>query len=494
MRTLLNPLMMVNKYEKLFTTPGAYSLTLSPGRYLVVCRGAGGAGGTNGTGGGHGGTAGTGGAGAKGDLTTSTVVVSNTMLLNIVVGDGGLTRGNGGNGGMGGARGGRYGPLGADGINGCGGGGGRPSYVITNPQTATENFYGWRHTLTGSSKYIAATKTYYVTYDSPETIYISETERTYTWGAFELTSGTIYTNGQQVFSASDSATISVNISIVGDTVRLTGTATGAFSASVIPLDVSGNFSNTLDVLTQNATPAAGGIVYDMLFNSIGTITSVGTDSIEYDGDTYSRHADIDTSRQIQINPLVFYANGGGGGGGGGSGAIYGRYSGGGGGGGGGGYYYFDTTNNAVVAVNGCDGATGGHGGHGPGYVGVAGNTAQFPSLYSGNGIGWNHGGGAGASGGGATGGGGGYGAGNEGDAWGGGGGGGGGGSADAGGGSGGYGNPGGYGGNGSNYHTTPTAVADENANIGVIGNYGLGGTSGQNGNSGFVYVKRVAWS
>lgn len=96
---------------------------LTIGKYQVVCRGAGGAGGENG--GARQGTAQAGGAGGKGDLTVSEITIPNVMNVDIVVGEGGLTKTNGGNGGSKGASSG----IGASSDGGAGGGGGMPSYL-----------------------------------------------------------------------------------------------------------------------------------------------------------------------------------------------------------------------------------------------------------------------------------------------------------------------------------------------------------------------------
>lgn len=125
--------------------------------------------------------------------------------------------------------------------------------------------------------------------------------------------------------------------------------------------------------------------------------------------------------------------------------------------------------------------------------GVAGNM-DFPELYSGaggagNGSGGGVAGASGASGGGASGGGGGRGLGNDPSSRAGGGGGAAGGSPDAGGGQGGTGYRSGD--NGLNHHTTPTSTAKENAEYGIVGNYGVGGGPNINGTSGFVYIRKL---
>lgn len=125
-----------------------------------------------------------------------------------------------------------------------------------------------------------------------------------------------------------------------------------------------------------------------------------------------------------------------------------------------------------------------------GQPGTQGNITDFPSVTSGAGSSGNGTGGyAGASGGGASGGGGGRGSGNHSSARGGGGGGGAGGCSDAGGGAGGT----GYGtaAAGSNHHTTPTDRTAENAQYGITGNYGNGGSPNAAGTGGFVIIRRI---
>lgn len=183
------------------------------------------------------------------------------------------------------------------------------------------------------------------------------------------------------------------------------------------------------------------------------------------------------------------AQGGGGGGGGGGNTNQGRYSGGGGGGGGGGFYYLEST--GVTNYPGKAGGNGGTSGAGAS-AGVAGYNFDT-SVTSGRGGTSNHGGGAAATGTGASGGGGGYGSGNESGARGGTGGGGAGGSAQAGGGDAGYNNAtGGVRGTAaSNHYTTPIDTTADNATYGITGNYGQGGAPNQNGQGGFVIIRRV---
>lgn len=197
-----------------------------------------------------------------------------------------------------------------------------------------------------------------------------------------------------------------------------------------------------------------------------------------------------------------HANGGGGGGGGGGSTFtfntrsaYGC-----GGGGGGEYLRFDTvvdidTYRVAVILGKKGGSAGGY--DSGGQAGVEGNTTDFPDIYSGrggNGGDWEGGysyGGAGASGGGASGGGGASNGKPQNGSYGGPGGGGAGGSMDAGGGAAGNGRDG-YGRtDGYNHHTIPTDTTAENSLYGVDANYGIGGTTNQNGSQGFVVIRRI---
>jgi len=192
--------------------------------------------------------------------------------------------------------------------------------------------------------------------------------------------------------------------------------------------------------------------------------------------------------------------GGGGGGAGGSDIDSGRYSDGGSGGGGGGRY---TVNIGIGAytLNSIAGKDGGNGGRSindssdvPPTAGVNGDTTgDFANIISGDGGSGNGGGGAiGAYGAGASGGGGGYGTGNHSSSRGGPGGGGAGGDLDAGGGETGI---GAYTVESylqaSNQHTVPTDTIAENAEYGVTGDYGLGGTPDTAGKGGFVILKKI---
>lgn len=125
-------------------------------------------------------------------------------------------------------------------------------------------------------------------------------------------------------------------------------------------------------------------------------------------------------------------------------------------------------------------------------AGTTGNTQDFPDIVSGKGGNGNDNtglanGAQNASGGGASGAGAGCGTGNSSASRGGGGGGGAGGSTDAGGGQGGTGNQNGS--DASNQHTYRTDTVYENTSFGFAGNYGMGGGTATNGNSGFVYIR-----
>lgn len=196
---------------------------------------------------------------------------------------------------------------------------------------------------------------------------------------------------------------------------------------------------------------------------------------------------------VKANDKYYFALGGGGGGGGGGAAGAGRYCPSGGGGGGGGYYRFDSSTGAIISVPGARGGYSGGQDDGEGQQGVTGNTQDFPSIYSGHGGGGDRTVGAVESyGGGAGGGGGGAGAGNHGGAVSGAGGGGAGGDMDAGGGS--AGTLAGYvnkaAKNAYNYKTTPTSTTDYKG-MKQTTNWGVGGTTNQDGTDGWVFIERV---
>lgn len=200
---------------------------------------------------------------------------------------------------------------------------------------------------------------------------------------------------------------------------------------------------------------------------------------------------------IFINNTYYHANGGGGGGGSGTGSTLFTGS---GGGGGGGYYRFD--NGSIISVSGANGGNGAAG------AGGNGNTQDFPTLFGQRGGSFTYGswnaGGPGGTGGGAGGG-----AGTtQGSFSGTTGGGGAGGDMEAGGGDGGY-NAASGGGDGGQQTPTHNAgiyqgidTTSENADYGVIGNYGSSGsgrhlldytsqvTSPTNGVGGFVLIIR----
>lgn len=193
---------------------------------------------------------------------------------------------------------------------------------------------------------------------------------------------------------------------------------------------------------------------------------------------------------VIINNNMIIADGGAGGGGGGGSAGYGRYADGGAGGGGGGLYKVQIVddNINILSVPGKQGAPALN--NVSGVNGTAGNTADYPSLRSGGGApGYSADGSSGASGGGASGGSGGT-TGNNQTASSGGGGAGAGGSDKAGGGGATAGaRPGSA---ASNHFTTPVDTTAENAEYGIIGNYGMGGTSATAGKDGFVLITREA--
>lgn len=203
----------------------------------------------------------------------------------------------------------------------------------------------------------------------------------------------------------------------------------------------------------------------------------------------------DTKTPIQS----LISQGGGGGGGAGGSGWSGRWGGGGSGGGGGGYYHTEIVGTTVTTTNYAGKKGGAWGGQddGSGSNGAAGNTTMFPELFSGSGgrggyygERWRGYGGSGAYGGGASGGGGAAGAGNHSSAYGGGAGGGAGGSKGASGGQGGIGKQNGTDGNnfGSN-NGDPSTQTDHYSSELVT--YGVGGKANEQGNSGFLRIKKI---
>lgn len=113
-----------NLFPKEFYTPGHYQTYMIPGTYYVITRSAGGAGGENGGNGSWSG--GVGGAGGYGEITSQIITVKDFTVADVYVGAGGKLRANSGNGGAGGS------PAGSGKSGGNGGGGGEPSYVVIN--------------------------------------------------------------------------------------------------------------------------------------------------------------------------------------------------------------------------------------------------------------------------------------------------------------------------------------------------------------------------
>ncbi len=348
MRTSLNPLMYnIPSFSKLFETAGTYEVLFSPGIYAFAMRAGAGAGGTGGAMGNQY-QQGDGGAGGIGELVFKTIVITKSVRATVYVGAGGKTAPNGGNGGPGGN-------ATNSGAAGAGGGGGMPTYIQFDPQTLITNYYGWKCPPVDSGVYVGPTRTFYVTYDDVSTIYVSDTPMAYTWGTFALTSNTNYSNGQQVFYASDSATISITISIQNGIVQLVGTTTNMFGATVTPLDISDSFVGNI-VLTTSLSPESNAPVYNTDFSTLGNISSVDSDSFVYDGQTYTPYPTADTSTTQTVTTETIASDGGGGGGGGGAPGEAGRFCDGGSGGGGGGYYRLE--NGKVVSVPGKKGGNG----------------------------------------------------------------------------------------------------------------------------------------
>lgn len=185
---------------------------------------------------------------------------------------------------------------------------------------------------------------------------------------------------------------------------------------------------------------------------------------------------------------VAFADGGAGGGGGGGGSETGRNSDGATGGAGGGRKYFDVNTRTIISVAGKQGGYAvNNGAGGPGY---AGDTTNFPQVYSGAGGASTSAGGASASGGGASGGGGGS-RGNHSGGESGSGGGGAAGDDIAGGGGRGQ-SASHFGGTAYNHYVTAIDTTAENALYGITGNYGTGGNGGNNeGTTGFILLEKI---
>lgn len=245
---------------------------------------------------------------------------------------------------------------------------------------------------------------------------------------------------------------------------------------VLFLNTIGNTQTTLYVGEQGKTRANGG-------NGGQGGQLVGTGGVGGDGGGAGEPS------YAFVGSSVYYADSGaGGGGGGGSNDAGGRNSDGGCGGGGGGRKYFDTNTNTIVAVDGKKGANNTQNAGGVG--GLTGDNITFPQVYSGAGGASNWSGGGRSTGGGASGSSG-SGRGNHSGGEGGSGGGGAAGDNIAGGGARG-GASSHFGENAYNHYTTGIDTTAENAEYGIIGNYGSGGdgNSGE-GASGCIVLRKI---
>ena len=248
-----------------------------------------------------------------------------------------------------------------------------------------------------------------------------------------------------------------------------------------------------EFVTVSIVVGEGGVVYAQGGNGGAPNTQVGGGAGGGGGrPSYISYLTVINGTQTRV---CCGTHGGGGGGGGGGAGEGGRYGAGGAGGAGGGFYLFDAGTLTTTSYVGRNATS--RGGDASPQNGVAGYTSLFSAdnIRSGAGTIGSHNTfyGAGASGVGASGGSG-NGGNNNSGAWGGGGGGGAPGSNNAGGGAGGRwgsGGPAGYGSAGSNHFTTPQDVNTWNTSVGAPGDWGKGGGTNQNGQSGFVLIKRV---
>ena len=391
---LLNGFFWVNSnYKKLYDTPGFYRTTFLPGKYKIVCRGAGGSGGSNGTAYYSGGIGGTGGAGAKGKLITQEIILTEPKSVEIGIGRNylsasGLLSSENMGGGAGGSS---YVLIGNDIYFAQGGGGGGGGGNAFNSGRGSEGGIGG-----GGGDFCRFLRN--------------------TSGGIRPVSFTaVLEDGQYVLKNDVVGVASVEIPL--------GTN----------LQVGDSFSNTI----------AGFITYTITVTVVSIVEEVVTFSGKLEGNI---EADLGLCTVTDL-----YTQ-----------------------------YY-----NLLVPGQSPNYPSDQHGQNG-----VAGNTTDFPNLSSGSGgHGGTYAGGNSAAGGGASGG---TGGGNKGTQGGytGGGGGGAGGSEDAGGGQGGRGSH--IGSDGTNHFTTPVDTTAENAEYGIIGNYGMGGTTATAGKDGFVLITREA--
>lgn len=244
---------------------------------------------------------------------------------------------------------------------------------------------------------------------------------------------------------------------------------------------------------------AGGLVYSQGGNGGGATTQSGPQDAKGKG---GKGGGGGLPSYIIVNSSVYCAQGGGGGGGGGGAGHEGRFPFGAGGGAGGGYYHFNPADLSITSFPGrnCRPLTDSNSSQAQvngenGYQGLCDTETGYP-FYSGAGsrVDGSYPVGSGAIYTGASGGSGAVGS----NSWtifaGGGGGGGMGGTPFAGGGQGGRdGNisSSNRAGNGYNHFTTPVDVNAWNTTAGVPGEWGKGGAPGNNGNSGFVIIRRV---
>lgn len=391
---LLNGFFWVNSnYKKLYDTPGFYKTTFLPGKYKIVCRGAGGSGGFDGTAYYSGGIGGKGGAGAKGKLITQEIILTEPKSVEIGIGRTNIYSGGLGNTNFGGTAGtSSYVLIGNDiyiaqGGGGGGGGGnafnsGRGSYGGTGGGGG--DFWRLLRNTSGGIRPVKFTA--------------------------------VWENEQYVLKNDVIGLYYLEIPL--------GTN----------LQVGDSFSKTID-----------------FFGNI-TIFTVTVVSIIEEVVTFSGKLEGYTEADLGLCTVT---------------DLYSQYY------------------NVLVPGQSPNLATDQHATNG-----VAGNITDFPNLRSGSGAnGGTYGGGSSAAGGGASGG---TGGGNSGTQGGysGGGGGGAGGSEDAGGGQGGRGSR--PGGDGTNHFTTPVDTTAENAEYGIIGNYGMGGATATAGKDGFVLITREA--
>lgn len=172
-------------------------------------------------------------------------------------------------------------------------------YIISSGKQSfdetTKNFYAWRNIITGTTATAYTGGRYNVYLDGDSNIYFStQTEGDTYLGRFFITTGTDYSNMQQMLDLGEGNTI--NLSISSGIVKVSAYVNGVESENVTPLDISDNFKRVIYTLSE--TPSQDENVYDTNFVLIGTISSVGGGTISFNGTTNQRYTTQDTQHDI----------------------------------------------------------------------------------------------------------------------------------------------------------------------------------------------------